>query len=223
MICHRARSLFSLYLDGALTGRQMRDLRQHLDECAACSVQYAELRRTQSLVSSLGAKQAPAELALQVRVALSREIARKRRTPLETLGVHWENALNAFMLPATAGVISAVICFGLLIGVLAFPSSLVASRDDVPTLLYTPPQLQTLPPDLGLVAPSPDQVVVETLVDANGRVQDYRIISGPGNHETLRPELNNIMIFTTFRPATSFGVPTQGRAVISFAKINVKG
>ena len=223
MICHRARSLFSLYLDGALTGRQMRDLSQHLDECAACSADYAELRRTQNLVTSLGRKKAPAELSLKLRVALSREIARQGRSPLQTLGVHLENALNAFMLPATAGVISAVICFGLLIGVLAIPVSLVASGEDVPTLLYTPPQLQALPPDLGLVAPSPDQVVVETLVDANGRVQDYRIISGPGNHESLRPELNNIMIFTTFRPATSFGVPTQGRAVISFAKINVKG
>jgi len=223
MICHRARSLFSLYLDGAISGRQMRDLGQHLNECTACSVEYAELRRTQSLVTSLGTKKAPPELALQVRVALSREIARKRRSPLETLGVHLENALNAFMLPATAGVISAVICFGLLIGVLVLPTSLIASRDDVPTLLYTPPQLQTVPPNLGLAAPSPDAVVVETLVDANGRVQDYRIISGPGNHETLRPELNNIMIFTTFRPATSFGVPTQGRAVISFANINVKG
>ncbi|MBV9086762.1 MAG: zf-HC2 domain-containing protein [Acidobacteriaceae bacterium] len=215
--------MFSLYLDGAITGRQMRDLGEHLNDCTACRADYSELRRTHTLVTALGTRKAPAELALKVRVALSREIASDRRSPLQNLAVHLENALNAFMLPATAGVVSAVICFGLLIGVLAFPASLVGSRDDVPTLLYTPPQLQALPPDLALVAPSPDPVVVETLVDANGRVQDYRIISGPGNHDTLRPELNNIMIFTTFRPATSFGVPTQGRAVISFAKINVKG
>ena len=223
MICHRARSLFSLYLDGALTGRQMRELGQHLADCAHCSTEYAELCRTQSMVAALGPRKAPAALALKLRVALSREIARSRRSRLQSFGVQLENALNAFMLPATAGVISAVICFGLLIGVLAFPASLAASGDDVPTLLYTPPQLQALPADLALTAPSPDVVVVETLVDANGRVQDYRIISGPGNHESLRPELNNIMIFTTFRPATSFGVPTQGRAVISFAKINVRG
>jgi hypothetical protein len=31
------------------------------------------------------------------------------------------------------------------------------------------------------------------------------------------------MIFTTFQPATTFGVPTPGRAVLSFAKINVRG
>jgi hypothetical protein len=31
------------------------------------------------------------------------------------------------------------------------------------------------------------------------------------------------MIFTTFRPATSFGVPTSGRVVLSFSNINVKG
>jgi len=61
------------------------------------------------------------------------------------------------------------------------------------------------------------------VVDANGRVQDYRIISGPADARGLEPQLNNIMIFTTFQPATTFGVPTSGRAVLSFARINVGG
>ena len=62
-----------------------------------------------------------------------------------------------------------------------------------------------------------------TLVDANGQVQDYRILSDSADARRLRPQLNNIMIFTTFQPATTFGVPTSGRAVLSFAKINVGG
>jgi hypothetical protein len=37
------------------------------------------------------------------------------------------------------------------------------------------------------------------------------------------PQLNNMLIFTVFRPATSFGQPVSGRAVLSFSKINVKG
>jgi len=45
-----------------------------------------------------------------------------------------------------------------------------------------------------------------TLVDANGRVQDYRILSDSADARRLRPQPNNIMIFTTFQPATTFGV-----------------
>jgi hypothetical protein len=32
-----------------------------------------------------------------------------------------------------------------------------------------------------------------------------------------------MLIFTVFRPATSYGRPTTGKAVLSFSEINVKG
>jgi len=32
-----------------------------------------------------------------------------------------------------------------------------------------------------------------------------------------------MMIFATFRPATSFGRPTVARAILAFSKIQVKG
>lgn len=225
MNCDRARSLFSPYLDGAVPGRQMQAVSQHLGECAGCREEYLAWQRTQRLVSSLGPKTAPPELALRLRVAISQAAAQRSQRRLQGLLVRMENLADAFMLPATAGLVSAVIFFGVLIGFMALPMQLSASRDDVPTLLYTPPRLQALPSNLGLGSPTlnAEPVVVETLVDANGRVQDYRILSGPANARGLEPELNNIMIFTTFQPATTFGVPTSGRAVLSFAKINVGG
>ena len=224
MNCNRARSLFSSYLDGAVPGRQMQAIAQHLGECVACRSEYAAWQRAQQLVSSLGPKPAPPELALRLRVAISQAAVQGAQHRFQGLLVRWQNLANTFMLPATAGLISAVIFFGVLIGFMAMPIQLSASRDDVPTLLYTPPRLQTLPSDLGLQsAANSEPVVVETLVDANGRVQDYRILSGPADTRRLEPQLNNIMIFTTFQPATAFGVPTSGRAVLSFAKINVGG
>jgi len=226
MNCDRARSLFSSYLDGAVPGRQMQAISQHLGECADCRAEYAAWRRTQRLVSSLGPKPAPPELALRLRVAISLAAAQRPQHRLQGLLVRMQNLANAFMLPATAGLVTAVIFFGVLIGFMAMPMQLSAARDDVPTLLYTPPRLQALPSELGLQSESAanlEPVVVETLVDANGRVQDYRIISGPADARGLEPQLNNIMIFTTFQPATTFGVPTSGRAVLSFAKINVRG
>jgi hypothetical protein len=68
-----------------------------------------------------------------------------------------------------------------------------------------------------------DSIVVEAYVDANGRVQDYRILSAPNDARTLDPKLENMLIFTVFHPATAFGRPTSGRAVLSFSNINVKG
>ena len=65
--------------------------------------------------------------------------------------------------------------------------------------------------------------MVEAYVDATGRVEDYRIISGPKDSEKILPELNRTLILTTFRPATQFGRPTPGRAVLTFSKINVRG
>ena len=224
MNCDRARSLLSSNLDGAVTGRQMLAVSGHLEECAACRAEYAARQQTQRLVSSLGQKPAPPELALRLRVAISQAAAQRRQPRLQGMLVRLQNAADAFMLPVTAGLISAVIFFGVLIGFMAMPVQLSAAGDDVPTLLYTPPRLRDMPsPPVLQSAANSEPVVVETLVDANGRVQDYRILSGPADTRGLEPQLNNIMIFTTFQPATTFGVPTTGRAVLSFAKINVGG
>jgi anti-sigma factor RsiW len=226
MNCDQARSLFSSYLDGAVPGRQMQAIARHLRECAGCRAEYMAWQRTQRLVSSLGPKPAPPELSVRLRVAISQAAAQRSPQRLQGLLVRIQNLASAFMLPATAGLVSAVVFFGVLIGFMAMPMQVSASRDDVPTLLYTPPRLQALPSDLGLQSESAansEPLVVETLVDANGRVQDYRIISGPADARGLEPHLNNIMIFTTFHPATTFGVPTSGRVVLSFAKINVGG
>ena len=68
-----------------------------------------------------------------------------------------------------------------------------------------------------------DAVVVEAYVDANGRVEDYRILSQPDDAQAVLPQLKNLLIFTTFRPALSMGRPTAGTAVLSFSKVSVKG
>ncbi len=223
MNCAETRTLLSSYLDGAVTGRQMHEVQQHLAACAKCAEEYALLRQTQSMVAALGRKRAPAELALQLRVALSREAARARHSTWEGFLERLKNAAEPLMVPATAGVLSAVIFFGLLIGFFALPAQLQASDSDVPTMLYTPPELRFSPFEIGMGAINTDSIVVEVYVDPTGRVQDYRVLSGESDAQEYLPQLNNMLIFTVFRPATAFGQPTTGKAVLSFSKINVKG
>ena len=124
------------------------------------------------------------------------------------------------MLPATAGLVTAIVFFGLLIGFFALPPSVSASSD-VPTLLYTPPEFAGSQFSLGSV--NADSIVVEADVDESGHVQDFRVISAPPNSDEAIREINNVMLFTVFRPATAFGQPTNGSVVLSFSKINVKG
>jgi len=221
MKCTDAEPLFSAYMDHAMNGKQMREMNTHLEGCGHCRSEFALLSNTQRLVAELGRKQPPADLALKLRVRLSQEMAKSRRHPFEGLVVRLQNAFNAFMVPATAGMVTAVIVFGLLIGVL-YPMPM-ASANDVPTTLYTPPELAFSPFGLEMGSMNTDTLVVEAFIDQNGRVQDYRILSAPEDTKAIVPELNKMLIFTQFRPATAFGRPTTSRAVISFAKVNVRG
>lgn len=224
MSCSEAKLLFSPYLDGAVTGGQMRELSEHLASCGQCRREYASLRATQQLLGRMGPRKAPADLALRLRVAISQEAARARRPYMDNLHIRLQNILNAFMVPATAGLMTAVVVFVMLMGFLA---PLQAGNPDVPLLLYTAPQLQESALGSSLDAIGDDSLVIEAYVDSNGRVQDYRILSGAREDEALLPQVKkNMLIFTTFtrfRPATSMGVPTPGHAVLSFSKISVKG
>jgi hypothetical protein len=223
MKCGDVKELFSPYLDGQVSGVEMHSLSRHLQECPRCTREYAALQRAQQLLAGLGPKKAPADLALKLRVAVSQEVAQARRPRYQGLLVRIENALNAFMVPATAGLVSAVLIFGLLLGFFALPGQLQASSGDVPLMLYTAPQLEQTMFGTTLSSTGDDSVVIEAYVDANGRVEDYRILSEPEDAGSVLSEVKKILIFTTFRPALSMGRPTPGRAVISFSKISVKG
>ena len=221
MKCDQATELFSPYLDGAVTGKQMVMLSQHLQMCASCRQEYAALRQTQELLGRIGRRKAPDDLSLKLRLAISREVARGQRPYFQEFRLRMENAVSAFMVPATAGLAAAIMIFGMLTGVLASP--LQAQYPEVPLMLYTAPQLQQSAFGTGLDSIQEDSLVIEAYVNSNGRVEDYRILSNPDEAKDLPSPVKNMLIFTTFRPATSMGRPTSGRAILSFSKISVKG
>ena len=110
MNCAQAKSWLSPYLDGVLTGHEMHALTEHMENCVDCAHEYSQLSRAQQLLTGLRYKKAPPDLALKLKVMASQEIARQRRRTWEGLRVHAENALNAFMVPATAGAINTHDC-----------------------------------------------------------------------------------------------------------------
>jgi hypothetical protein len=218
MRCKQARPLFSAYLDGAVSGAEMHGISEHLDRCHGCRGEYALMESTRTLVSRLGSKQAPPDLALQIRVLLSGERSRGLRPLLLAQLVEWQHTFRSLVLPAAAGVVTAIFVFTGLIGFLIPPQ--VDASNDRPTMLYMPPrQLSSISVnDLNLDSP----MTIETSIDATGQVQDYRIISGRYDAQT-RERLNRALLFTKFAPAQAFGRPVPGKVVISFSYIQRPG
>src|SRR5260370_42583733 len=105
--CTEARQLFSLYLDGAVTGTQMLGLQEHMENCPACHREYVSWRKAQQLLGTLRRPQVPSDLGLKLRLLASREAARAREPRFQGLRPRAENAMSTFRGPAAGGYLSA--------------------------------------------------------------------------------------------------------------------
>ena len=226
--CKKLGNSLSSYMDGVLSGAEMRRVADHLRGCSDCTQEYESLRSTTAFVNSSGRRTAPPDLALRLRVAIARERARVASPWWQSLLMRFENSFNRFMIPATTGVLSATIVFFALGGFMALPE---AGANDVPTMLYQPPRLLTASsvPESELPVSFDSPVVVYAYVGPDGRVEDYRIISGQHETPQLRTEVENALLFTQFEPAKSLGQPSAGRVVIAissekqvYTEINVR-
>lgn len=225
--CLSVQRRFSEYLDGRLTGREMRKIAAHLDGCHQCASDWNVLKQTQASLASLGPMTAPDDLVLRIRVALSQERARKRKPLLDSWKLAWKNTLGPFVFQAAAGFASAVLLLGsvtLMVGMFAQPEA-VQAKGDEPLGNATAPQLLYFQGGSGssddidnLGAP----VVVEAYVNGEGEVYDYRIVSGPSDAAT-RSRVEDLLLAGVFAPARFFGQPVRGLAVLSFAGVAVRG
>uniref|UniRef100_A0A7V4XTC1 Anti-sigma factor n=1 Tax=Acidobacterium capsulatum TaxID=33075 RepID=A0A7V4XTC1_9BACT len=222
--CRDTRNSFSGYLDGALSGVEMQSIAAHLSSCTACAAEFESWRAMQDALYRLGPAKAPADLALRLRIAVSRERARTPRNWLADLRVRWENSLRPLVLQASAGFVSSVLLIGtvaLMVGTLAAPPAAVASNDSseaatAPRLLYSNAE------GSGAFFNPSHAVVVEAYVDGQGQVYDYRIVAGPRDPST-RAAIENMLLFSIFQPAMMYGQPVRGVALISFSGVAVRG
>jgi anti-sigma factor RsiW len=221
--CAHLREQFSAYLDGAVTGAVMHEIAAHLEVCPACSVEFAQWRNAQSLVSSIGPAKAPEDLGLRLRVALSQQMANTTEEKFAREKVRWQNTLLPLMWRVTAGFASTVAMLGgvaLLIGMFA-PEPLLA-RDEPLGMASGPRFLYTSPVSAEGVADGNNPVVVQAFVNGEGRVYDYVIVSGNADNKT-RSQLKDTLLFSVFAPARVFGQPVPGTVLLSFSGVSVRG
>jgi hypothetical protein len=74
----------------------------------------------------------------------------------------------------------------------------------------------------GAVGDRNNPIVVQAFVNGEGRVYDYKIVSGSSDIKT-RSQLENALLFSVFAPAQVFGQPVRGTVVLSFSGVSVRG
>ena len=177
------------------------------------------------ILRSLPPRVPPADLATSLRVIASRERQRlvERHSPSGVLAswvlTSWLSRtrttllemLRPLMLPATGGVCSAVILFSMWV----VPTYPMRARIavDIPTSLTTTVDVMDVVKSSAGVGLT-DSVMVDVEVDDQGRFVDYQVVSGASavSDPTTRRRMENLLWFTKFAPATSFGMPMAGKA-----------
>lgn len=181
-------------------------------------------------VRNLSVKIPPAELRTSLRVLASRE--RQRRLERRSLGAIWkawhdrsqlffENVVRSVALPFAGGVCSTLVLFSMFV-VPAYPL-LTRGAADVPTILSTPVSVKSIAP----FSVGDTDVVVDVVVDGQGRMLDYTIVAGAGvlANPQMRRRLENALVFSNFTPATTFGQPMVSKMRLWFrsSRIDVRG
>jgi len=228
MTCRIVRQQLPRFLEGDLPEQDLRSLTRHLSSCAACARQCAERGRSNvRLVTSLRelpAISVPRELAIRLRLAASYEAARNQgRGDFSSATRRWwtrarltmRDLMRPLALPAAGGLLSSMACFTMLASTLSFPQQVAIN--DIPLGFTTQVEVDQLSP-FGYTG---RDVVIELTIDKNGQVANYAA-HGSVTRNDMK-ELGNLILFTSFAPATAFGQPTSGKILLRSHRINVRG
>jgi hypothetical protein len=232
MNCGEAQRRIPGYFDGAMNASDHVRLCEHLRGCASCREELEYYRLLSAQLASLEPAAVPADLAVRIRINTLEHPSR-----WSAAGRLWSRAVLAFQnifeplaVPATGGILTALVIFAVVVGsmVMGIPMGRPVPNDQ-PLNLVQPAELEELAPfPVSTIMDATDRgnaggLMVEATVNANGEVQTYKIVSGP--HSTaVQQQIDEILLFSRFRPELNFGRPTSGGHVfLSFDQVRVRG
>lgn len=197
------------------------------------------------LLRSLPPREPPAGLNTSLRVIASRErqrmlqgrgLCRICASWLDRTRLWSQQLLRPLALPAAGGVFSAVVLFSMWL-VPTYPLRAKIAYD-IPTSLSTPVSASSVGNDItqecaaevrkSIGVGLTESVLVDVDVDNNGDMVDYRIVIGESvlSNPATRRRVENLLLFTKFAPATTFGTRRPGTTrvlLLPSAGIDVKG
>ena len=224
--CAAVRDEFSAYLDGEMNGVSMQAMAAHLEACTGCAMEFEGLRDMQAMLGSMRTAQEPAGLQARLRAVIGVERERGTHLPLtQRVAKVWAATWAPLAMRVVAGAVVAVGLVGGVVLMLGAPDAVQANDEPLgamttPHYLYSqvPPQ----PIELGENAPEGVPILVEAEIDGEGRVFDYRIIAGPADAKVAR-RIEANLLGSVFQPATVFGVPVNGRVMMTYTGVSVRG
>jgi hypothetical protein len=240
MKCNSVRTQLAGYLDDAIprTTRvhERALLSEHLESCGSCREELERFRKLAVLLSRVPRSLPPADLAVRIRVAAAqsiptRDLPSRWRRLRDRAEILLDNVFRPMTVPATGGIITAVLVFVLVLQLIAPGISVQAVANDVPLTILRPAELVTLSEYPASWAPEqhetelslPHGLLLDVTVDEHGQMAAYQILSGPSSSD-LRHQVDQMLLFSRFRPMTSFGRRIAGgHVILSFSTIRIRG
>jgi anti-sigma factor (TIGR02949 family) len=241
MSCENVQKRISLLLDRKLPARERESMLAHIEACRECETHFDMMQNQVALVRALGQSAIPADLKARLSVLASHECERaltrvslsaRLRAWTSRIDLAFQNLMRPVALPFFGGVLSTLLIFTALVPSLSFSHDLTGQEFytfyTAPTgTMVTNPWDQVADADddfprieTPTAAPSDYYNVVDLTIDETGHVVDWKVLRGE-----LTPDMKSIIMLGQFKPATEFGLPTQGtiRVVQSCASATVRG
>src|ERR1039458_9638218 len=232
MNCREAQRCLPGYLDDAIRAQDRAQLRAHLNSCDDCRRDLEQYRLLSTQLARMERVPPPANLALRIRVKASQNSSAwtaVRQLWSRALLIS-QNMLKPLAVPATGGVLTAVGVFVLVVQsmLVGMPLGGVAANDS-PLDLVQPAQLESLAPfplpGIGETDGHANSgaLLLEATLNAQGEVVFYKILSGP-NDVAVKRQIDQVLLFSRFRPQLGFGRPMGGgRVLLNFNEVRVRG
>jgi anti-sigma factor RsiW len=201
----------SAYRNHSLPQKEFRELWNHLYHCGECREELNSYEELGDMLRRVPAPAVPADLEFRVRLRLSQERYYQQRPGwLPTLFETWKH----LALPGATGLLSAMVL--LVIFASHVTPAVRAGSGDVLLDLRTSARIRDSHV-LDLDSESGD-MVVQLLIDQQGRVADYSILAGNYTPADVR-KLRSNLLFAVFDPARVFGTPVSETLVL----VNIRG
>jgi hypothetical protein len=240
MKCTMVRPKLAGYIDDVITSSARANervhIRQHLEGCSTCREELERFRKLSALLSRVPRNLPPADLAVRIRVAAAQSVPTqdfpsRLRKLRDHAAIVLENFFRPLTVPATGGFVSAILVFVVVLQLMVPGITVRAVQNDVPLNILRPAELISLSDYPGAWAPEahdselslPHGLLLDVTVDAHGQMAGYQILSGPRSVD-LRHQLDQMLLFSRFRPMLSFGRPTAGgHVILSFSAVRIRG
>jgi anti-sigma factor RsiW len=225
MSCDKVQEQISSLLDRKVAAGEEKTVLAHIGACRVCGERYEAMLNLRAALRRMDRAAMPAGLPDRLRVLASHESARRiahANVSARLKELRWrallafDNMMRPVALPFAGGLFAATLLFSMLVPSLSFAHNFFG--DEPPAALYTYPEGRVVGasgyiPKLEVTSSPRSEMdtVLELTIDERGRVADYSVENG-----TLTPDMESLILFSTFTPATVFGQPTWSKVQVFF-------